>query len=143
DLREDPVASLGRRFEGGVRPARRSGCAAVERAGGLSMMPNALAAAMACGLLVASPDAGQSAATQDRSVRPFKAQVPQAVLDELRARIAATRWPDKETVGDPSQGPQLARVQELVRYWGSGYDWRKAEARLNALPQFTTSIDGV
>jgi pimeloyl-ACP methyl ester carboxylesterase len=111
---------------------------------GSLMMPNALAAAVACGvLLVSGPDGGQSAATTDTSIRPFKAHVPQAVLDELRARIAATRWPDKETVGDASQGPQLARLQELVRYWGSGYDWRKVEARLNALPQFTTTIDGV
>src|SRR5262249_46292810 len=102
------------------------------------------AAAVACGLLlVSAPDGGQSAATQDRSIRPFKAQVPQAALDDLRRRIAATRWPDKETVADPSQGVQLARLQELARYWGSAYDWRKLEAKLNALPQFTTSIDGV
>ena len=81
--------------------------------------------------------------TEDRSIRPFKAQVPQAALDDLRRRIAATRWPDKETVADQSQGVQLAKLQELVRYWGSGYDWRKAEAKLNALPQFMTNIDGV
>src|SRR5206468_9355483 len=62
---------------------------------------------------------------------------------DLRRRIGATRWPDKETVADQSQGVQLARLQELVRYWGTGYDWRKAEAKLNALPQFTTNIDGV
>jgi len=106
------------------------------------MMPNALSAAVACGLLlIAAPDGGQSSGTQDRSIRPFKAQVPQAAIEDLRRRIAATRWPDKET--DGSQGVQLARLQELVRYWGSGYDWRKAEAKLNALPQFTTSIDGV
>src|SRR5918992_6201578 len=80
---------------------------------------------------------------EDRSIRPFKARVPQAALDDLHRRIAATRFPDKETVADQSQGVQLARLQELVRYWGSGYDWRKAEANLNALPQFITSIDGV
>ncbi|TMD51437.1 MAG: epoxide hydrolase [Chloroflexi bacterium] len=85
--------------------------------------------------------AGQ--AQDDRLVRPFKVQVPQAVLDDLRRRIAATRWPDKETVGDRSQGARLAELQELVKYWGSGYDWRKLEARLNALPQFKTTIDGV
>jgi len=85
--------------------------------------------------------AGQ--AQDDRSVRPFKVQVPQAALDDLRRRIAATRWPDKETVGDRSQGARLAELQELVKYWGSGYDWRKLEARLNALPQFKTTIDGV
>jgi pimeloyl-ACP methyl ester carboxylesterase len=77
------------------------------------------------------------------AVRPFHAEVPQADLDDLRRRIAATRWPDKETVADPSQGAQLAKLQELVRYWGNGYDWRKAEAKLNAMPQFTTNIDGL
>ena len=80
---------------------------------------------------------------EDPSIRPFKIQIPQAALDDLRRRIAATRWPDKETVADGSQGAQLAKLQELVRYWGSGYDWRKVEARLNSLPQFITTIDGV
>lgn len=80
---------------------------------------------------------------EDGAIRPFRVNVPQEALDDLRRRIAATRWPDKETVADQSQGVQLARLQELVRYWGSGYDWRKAEARLNALPQFVTTIDGV
>ena len=70
-------------------------------------------------------------------------RVPQAALDDLRHRVAATRWPDKETVSDQSQGAQLAKLQELVRYWGSGYDWRRLEARLNTLPQFSTKIDGV
>src|SRR5262245_27579878 len=98
-----------------MRGARRPG-------GGWVMVPNALAAAVACGLLLVSgPDGGQSAATPDRSIRPFKAHVPQAALDDLRRRIAATRWPDKET--DASQGVQLARLQELAKYWGSGYDW--------------------
>ena len=80
---------------------------------------------------------------EDQSIRPFKVKIPQAALDDLRRRIAATRWPDKETVDDRSQGAQLARLQELVRYWGSGYDWRKVEAKLNSLPQFVTTIDGV
>lgn len=79
----------------------------------------------------------------DTSIRPFEFKVPQADLDDLRRRIAETRWPDKETVNNDSQGIQLARVQELVRYWGTDYNWRKAEARLNALPQFITKIDGV
>lgn len=82
-------------------------------------------------------------ANSDESVRPFQIHVPQAQLDDLRKRIAATRLPDKETVDDSSQGIQLARVQDLVRYWGTGYDWRKAEAQLNALPEFVTTIDGV
>ena len=82
-------------------------------------------------------------AAEDRSIRPFKVQMPQAALDDLRRRINATRWPDKETVADRSQGTQLAKLQELVRYWGTDYDWRKAEAKLNALPQFITTIDGL
>jgi pimeloyl-ACP methyl ester carboxylesterase len=93
--------------------------------------------------LVALAPAVSRAAVDDVSIRPFRAQVPQAEVDELRKRIAATRWPDKETVGDASQGVQLARLQELVHYWGTGYDWRKVESRLNALPQYLTRIDGV
>ncbi|MDK4717808.1 epoxide hydrolase [Rhizobium sp. CNPSo 3968] len=79
----------------------------------------------------------------DESIRPFKIHVDQSQLDDLRRRIAGTRWPDKETVGDISQGIQLERVQNLVRYWGTDYDWRKAEQELNALPEFITTIDGV
>jgi pimeloyl-ACP methyl ester carboxylesterase len=82
-------------------------------------------------------------ASEDRSIRLFKVQVPQAALDDLRRRINVTRWPDKETVADRSQGTQLAKLQELVRYWGTDYDWRKVEAKLNALPQFITTIDGL
>jgi Epoxide hydrolase N terminus len=81
--------------------------------------------------------------TEDKSIRPFRAKVSDEALADLHRRIQATRWPDKETVADRSQGAQLAELQELIRYWGSGYDWRKAEAKLNALPQFMTSIDGV
>src|SRR3954451_19642281 len=77
------------------------------------------------------------------AIRPFRVNVPKEQLADLRRRLAATRWPDKETVSDRSQGVQLAKLQELVRYWGTGYDWRKLEARLNALPQFITNIDGV
>jgi pimeloyl-ACP methyl ester carboxylesterase len=82
-------------------------------------------------------------AAASEAIRPFRINVPEDDLRDLRRRIAATRWPDKETVADPSQGAQLVKLQELVRYWGSGYDWRKVEATLNALPQFTTNIDGV
>jgi pimeloyl-ACP methyl ester carboxylesterase len=81
--------------------------------------------------------------SEDGAIRPFRVNIPQAALDDLRTRLRATRWPDQETVADQSQGPQLATLQELVRYWGNGYDWRAAEARLNALPQFITRIDGV
>ena len=77
------------------------------------------------------------------AIKSFRVNVPEADLVDLRRRLAATRWPDKETVGDASQGVQLARLQKLVRYWATDYDWRKAESKLNALPQFTTTIDGV
>src|ERR1700753_2461688 len=79
----------------------------------------------------------------DESIRPFHVHVPQEQLDDLRRRIAETRWPDKEVVKDESQGVQLARVQALVKYCGTDYDWRKAEAQLNALPEFVSNIDGV
>jgi len=72
-------------------------------------------------------------ATKDNTIRPFKVHVPQEAIDDLRQRIAATRWSDKETVSDQSQGVQLATMKELVRYWGTKYDWRKAESKLNAL----------
>jgi pimeloyl-ACP methyl ester carboxylesterase len=79
----------------------------------------------------------------DTSIRPFRVHVPQAALTDLRRRLAATRWPEAETVADRSQGVQLATMKELVRYWQTSYDWRKVEARLNALPQFVTTIDGL
>jgi pimeloyl-ACP methyl ester carboxylesterase len=84
-----------------------------------------------------------SSAADDTAIRPFHVHVPEADLDDLRRRIAATRWPDQETVADRSQGVQLAKLQELVRYWGTDYDWRKVEAKLNSLPQFVTNIDGL
>ncbi len=77
------------------------------------------------------------------AVRPFRIDVPEEELTELRRRVTATRWPSRELVADRSQGVQLAAVQELARYWATEYDWRRCEARLNALPQFTTEIDGV
>ena len=76
-------------------------------------------------------------------VRPFQVEIPNEALDDLRRRIAATRWPSKELVGDRSQGVQLATIQELARYWTTDYDFGRVEARLNALPQFVTEIDGV
>jgi pimeloyl-ACP methyl ester carboxylesterase len=93
----------------------------------------------------------QSSATQrsseqpsdKTSIRPFHVNAPEAELAELRRRIKATKWPDRETVTDASQGVQLATTQALARYWGTEYDWRKCEARLNALPQFITEIDGL
>ena len=94
--------------------------------------------------LAVAPSPTRVAAEQNvTGIKPFRINVPQADIVDLRRRLRETRWPEKETVADPSQGPQLAQLQELVRYWGNGYDWRKAEAKLNALPQFTTNIDGV
>jgi pimeloyl-ACP methyl ester carboxylesterase len=86
---------------------------------------------------------GSEQSADKTAIRPFHVKVPEAELTELRRRINATRWPDKETVNDRSQGVQLKKFQELVRYWGTDYDWRKVEAKLNALPQFTTNIDGL
>jgi pimeloyl-ACP methyl ester carboxylesterase len=79
----------------------------------------------------------------DTAIQPFRVDIAEADLVDLKRRLRATRWPDQETVGDQSQGVQLARLQELVHYWGTDYDWRKAEATLNAYPQFMINIDGV
>ena len=79
----------------------------------------------------------------DLAIRPFEVHVPDDELADLQRRIAATRWPGQETVADRSQGVQLATIQHLVTYWGAGYDWRRCEAQLNALPQFRTEIDGL
>jgi pimeloyl-ACP methyl ester carboxylesterase len=95
-------------------------------AGAASLLPSQLAAAPA-----------------DDAIRPFHVNVPEADLTELRRRINATRWPERETVADESQGVPLATMQELARYWGTEYDWRKCEAKLNALRQFVTEIDGL
>src|SRR4029453_9101922 len=91
---------------------------------------------------VVSVPARERTTTTDTSIRPFRVHVPDEALVDLKRRIKATRWPEKETVADRSQGAQLASLQELVRYWGTGYDWRKVEAKLNALPHFRTNIDG-
>jgi pimeloyl-ACP methyl ester carboxylesterase len=77
------------------------------------------------------------------AIRPFKFEVSEAEIEELRARIAATRWPEKETVADQSQGVPLTMIQKLARYWMTDYDWRTCEANLNVLPQFITEIDGL
>ena len=102
-----------------------------------------LLAATAATLAVGTLSGMFRTATAADTIRPFTVNIPQAELDELRRRIAATRWPDKETVADQSQGIQLAKLKPLVEYWGKDYDWRKTETRLNALPQFITEIDGV
>ncbi|WP_192553336.1 epoxide hydrolase family protein [Pseudomonas sp. IzPS59] len=101
--------------------------------------------ALGLAVLAGSGGAWATGPTTDQSqaIRPYHVHVDEAKLTDLRKRIADTRWPDKETVNDVSQGVQLAQVEALVKYWGSGYDWRKAEAKLNALPEFVTTIDGV
>ncbi len=85
----------------------------------------------------------QTKVSDSTAIRPFHVNVPEAELTEMRKRIKATRWPERETVKDQSQGPQLATLQKLARYWETEYDWRKVEARLNALPNFITEIDGL
>jgi pimeloyl-ACP methyl ester carboxylesterase len=106
---------------------RRQLLVATAAAGALSMLPGTLPAA----------------AGDDTSIRPFRANVSDEAVADLRRRLQATRWPDKETVADSSQGAQMANLQELVRYWTTDYDWRKGEAKLNAFRQFMTGIDGV
>jgi pimeloyl-ACP methyl ester carboxylesterase len=91
----------------------------------------------------AAAPAGSGAAEGEGRIRPFSVDIPEEALLDLRRRIAATQWPDRETVTDQSQGPQLATMRELARHWATDYDWRKIEARLNALPQFITEIDGL
>src|SRR6478735_8127107 len=105
-------------------PNRRTGLAALSRSGAATAASS-------------GPAAGSDA------VRPFHISVPDEVLDDLRRRIKATRWPEREQVADDSQGVKLATMQELARYWATDYDWRKIEARLNALPNFITEIDGL
>ena len=100
-----------------------------------------LVAATAAGALSLFPTTLRAAGSEP--IRSFRVNIPQAQIDELQRRIAATRWPDPETVDDRSQGIQLANLQEIVRYWGAEYDWRRAELKLNAFPQFITEIDGL
>jgi pimeloyl-ACP methyl ester carboxylesterase len=109
-----------------LSPKRRELLAATVAAAAISMLPGSL-----------------RAGTGDESIRPFTAKIPQEDITELRRRIATTRWADRETVPDRSQGVQLTKLQDLVRYWGTSYDWRKGEAKLNAYPQFVTEIDGL
>ncbi len=108
------------------KPCRRNILVASAAAGAIGLVPAVL-----------------RAASESDAIRPFHIDVPQAALDDLRRRVAATRWPERETVADQSQGVQLVTMQELARYWATDYDWRKVEARLNSLPQFVTEIDGL
>src|SRR3954471_18186918 len=109
----------------------------------LPVITAALGFTSLCSAQSPSP-AAATAAEGSAAIRPFTVPVvPQAALDDLRRRIAETRWPEKETVGDQSQGVQLATIQKLASYWGKDYDWRKCEAKLKAVPNFMTAIDGV
>lgn len=113
-----------------------------------------LTAFAAAALALGEPAVAQSKATQesgaarvatarDAAIRPYRVRISDAALADLRERVQATRWPERETVPDQSQGVQLAKLQELVGYWGTGYDWRRVESQLNALPMFVTDIDGL
>src|SRR4030088_2793322 len=92
---------------------------------------------------MSATEVGQQTGSDQNAIRPFGVAFPEGELTELRRRINATRWPERETVSDDSQGVPLATMRELARYWGTDYDWRKCEAKLNALPHFVTEIDGL
>src|SRR3981081_1445312 len=92
---------------------------------------------------MSATEVGQQRGSDQTAVRPFELDFPEAELPELRRRISATRWPERETVDDDSQGVPLATMQELARYWATDYDWSRCEAQLNALPNFLTEIDGL
>ena len=109
-----------------ITPTRRELLAATAALGVISVLPGTLRPVVA-----------------DEAIRPFTVHIPEAEIIDLRHRIAATRWPDRETVADQSQGVQLATVQELAAYWATDYDWRKGEAKLNTYPQFIMEIDGL
>src|SRR6202051_589066 len=101
-----------------------------------------LAASAAAGAVRPLP-AQMPAAAGDPAIRPFRVNVPEADLADLRKRIAATKWPEREQVADASQGVQLATMQKLAQYWANEHDWRKCEAKINAVPNFITEIDGL
>lgn len=98
---------------------------------------------LAAGLVMAAPVNAQTAPAEDLSIRPYKVHIPDAELVDLKHRITATRWPEKELVNDETQGVQLVTMKALAGYWATKYNWRNVESRLNALPQFVTTIDGV
>ncbi len=108
-----------------------------------SMLAKSATAGAGGAVLLASSGAMGGALAPGEAVRPFQFHATDAELADLRRRIAATRWPDRETVQDLSEGVQLATIRKVAHYWANDYDWRKVEARLNALPQFLTEIDGL
>src|SRR5689334_22124100 len=110
-----------------------------------SMLANTMvtsALVMQGAISTAQPEA-PAKLVSDESIRPFQVHIPDAQLTDLKRRVLATQWPDAEIVSDASQGVQLGTMKALAQYWGTAYDWRKVEARLNALPQFVTNIDGL
>ncbi|SAL33577.1 epoxide hydrolase [Caballeronia udeis] len=114
----------------------------------VSVAAATIAAGSLSQLALAEPDqaiteVAQSTSGDKTAIRPLRVHVPESQLIDLRRRIKATRWPERETVTDDSQGVPLAMIQELARHWATDYDWRKCEAKLNALPQFVTEIDGL
>jgi pimeloyl-ACP methyl ester carboxylesterase len=123
--------------------AHKSAAGSVLSRGALLLNGAAMAALAAFSPVTATTQLDTAQRSAADAIRPFHIHVSGEALTDLLRRLAATRWPDQETVSDRSQGVQLAKIQELVRYWGTDYDWRKAEAKLNALPQFMTTIDGV
>ncbi|MPR08068.1 epoxide hydrolase family protein [Microvirga tunisiensis] len=110
-----------------------------------SLLPNQpdLQAASAAAAALSMIPADTAKAAEGDAIRPFRVDIPEADLVDLRRRIAATRWPERETVADDTQGVQLATIQKLAQYWATEHDWRKVEAKLNAYPQFMTEIDGL
>ncbi len=121
---------------------RRFLAASATAAGVVGFGASASASADSFGVM-ADQAGGGGGGSADTAIRPFHIETPEAALADLRRRVAATRWPERETVADATQGVQLATMQALARYWAGQHDWRKCEARLNALPQFLTQIDGL
>lgn len=115
----------------------------------IKMIKSSLTSILATGAFILTVNTGfaqktsKAVAIQSEVIRPCKIHVSEAALKDLRQRLQATKWPDQETLADQSQGAKLSNLQELVNYWGTNYDWRKTEAKLNAYPQFITNIDGV
>src|SRR6478735_3564347 len=137
-----------RRVDGVGRAAGRNGvrpAAPGDSPGDIHLFAGARAAG--------SPSSKETTMTQTNSmtqtdpaaseIRPFRVDIPEAALDDLKRRVAATNWPERETVADASQGVRFETIQALARYWATGHDWRKIEATLNAYPQFITEIDGL
>src|SRR5262249_46372560 len=129
-----PNASMNTKRKFNFTPSRRNLIT------GTAIVSLALATAT---IPVRAGDGPAAAKANPDAIRPLHINVPKAKLTDLRRRINAAKWPERELVTDASQGVQLATIQKLARYWANDYDWRKVESRLNALPQFITSIDGV